>query len=194
MKDKNEHINDLLDRFFEGETTCDDERDLYHFFTQDDIPEELIRYKPIMKYFESGLADVPSFSIQRKQLPVFNLKKRWIAWSGMAASLLIILFTSLYFLKDKDTSDPFEGSYIIRNGVCITDLNLIRPELEATILKTLLRQLEIEQFITELYQENNNVEMEIYQQMYAHHERILNNIQDEEIRNEVELILLLTYN
>ena len=193
MKEKNEHINDLLNRFFEGQTTCNEEQELYLFFMQDDVPEEFIRYKPVIKYFESGLADELGLSVQRPSHTAHTSKKRWIVWSGVAASFLLMLFTSLYFLKNKDASDPFEGSYIIRNGVRITDINLIRPELEATIQKSIKQQLETEQFFADFFQVDNRVEMEILQQMFSHYDRILENIQDEEIRKEVRKIIYTNF-
>jgi len=185
MKEKNEHINVLLERFFDGQTTVKEERELYLFFKQDVIPEELIRYQQVINYFESGIAEETELSVK----PTLVSKRKWIVWSGIAASFLLMLFTSLYFLKNRDISDPFEGSYIIRNGVRITDLDLIRPELEATIQKTILQQIETEQFIEDLYKENFSVEIEILQKVQAHYDRILDNIQDEVIREEVEKII-----
>ena len=199
MKERNGHIKNLLDRFFEGQTSGKEERELYHFFKQDDIPEEFAQYKQVIKYFESGLAEelgIPAYAgmtgaveipLQRKH----SSKKKWIVWGSVAASFLIMLFTSLYFLQNRESVDPFEGSYIIRNGVRITDLDLIRPELEATLQKTLLQQLESE--LDELLLADNSLEIEIIQQIQAHYNRILENIEDEEIRNEVEFILYTNF-
>ena len=191
MKEGNEHINDLLDRFFDGQTSLEEERELYLFFMRDDIPEELIRYKPVIKYFESGLAEELGLPAQHG---IHSFKrKRWMVWSGIAASILIILFTSLYLLLIKEPSDPFEGSYFIRNGVRITDINLIRPELETAIQKALLEQQETEQFIEQLFKADNRVEDELFQQMLKHYDQILTNIQDEAIRREVEIILYTNF-
>ena len=185
MKERNGHIKDLLARFFEGQTTLNEERELYLFFNQDVIPEEFVQYKQVIKYFGSDLAE--GLPLQMKH----PSKRKWIVWSGIAASFLIMLFTSLYFLQNRESDDPFEGSYIIRNGVRITDLDLIRPELDATIQKTLLQQLETE--LDELLMVDNSLETEIFRQRQAHYNRILENIEDEEIRNEVEFILYTNF-
>ena len=190
MKEKNEHVKVLLNRFFEGQTSNKEEQELYLFFKQDNIPEEFVRYKPVINYFECGLAEELGLPAQR----TLSFKRnRWIVWSGIAASFLIMLFSSLYFLLNREPSDPYEGSYIIRNGVRITDINLIRPELEATIQNYFLQQQETEQFIEHLSMADNRVEIEIIQQMQAHYNRILENIQDEEIRKEVEKIIYTNY-
>ena len=49
-------IEDLLDRFFEGQTSNEEERVLYKFFARPDIPAHLERYREVFGYFESGIA------------------------------------------------------------------------------------------------------------------------------------------
>ena len=189
MKKKEEFIsvNVLLERFFEGQTSIEEEQELYRFFMRDDIPEELVRYKPVINYFESGLADELRSSIQPETHT--SKRKRWIIWSGIAASFLLAMCTSFYFLAAREAPDPFEGSYIIRNGVRITDLNLIRPELEATIQKVLLQEQETEQLIEQLSKIDDSPEIQIMRQLQQQNQQILENIRDENIRREVEEIL-----
>jgi hypothetical protein len=104
----------------------------------------------------------------------------------VAASFLLILFTSIYFLS---TEDPYAGSYIIRNGVRITDLELIKPELEAAIQKSLLIEQEAERLIERLSVIDDSQEVQIMQLMQEHNQRILDNTHDDNIRNEIEEIL-----
>ena len=40
-------IEELIDRYFEGQTSCDEERELRRFFTQENIPESLQVYRPL---------------------------------------------------------------------------------------------------------------------------------------------------
>ena len=188
MKMKEEFIpaNVLLERFFEGQTSIKEEQELYRFFMRDDIPDELVRYKPLIKYFESGLAEELRNSMQPETHT--PKRKRWVVWGGIAASFLLALCTSLYFLATREAPDPFEGSYIIRNGVRITDLNLIRPELEAAIQKVLLQEQETERLIEQISKIDDSPEIQIMQQWQQQSQRILENIQDENIRREVEEI------
>jgi hypothetical protein len=182
MKEEFAPINILLERFFEGQTSIKEEQELYRFFMRDEIPAALARYKPLIKYFESGLADEVQPETRTPK------KKQWIVWSGIAASILLMLCLSFYFFTAKQSPDPLEGSYIIRNGVRITDLNLIRPELETAIQKVMLQEQEMEQLIDKLFQIDYNPEVQIMQDVQAHYNRILSNIQDEEIRKEVAII------
>ena len=196
MKEECDYIKDLLERFFEGETSNTEEQELYHFFRLDNIPEELAQYKPVLMYFESGFAheienirqtdELPEFLISTKnviQHPASKVessqRKLWITWGGVAASFLIIISASLFLLTAKEPFDSYAGSYIIRNGVRITDLNLIMPELEAAVQKSLILEQEMEQ----------QYEVQLKQQLNEHNNQILKNIKDENIRKEVEEII-----
>jgi len=172
----------------------------------------------MMLYFESGLVDEPGFSVEEEIVERKDAKTLWdmrtiqdtktihdtkmhqdaktiqdtkmhqdtktlrlrnlrIFWGSVAASILIVLSASILLMK---SADPYAGSYIIRNGVRITDLNVIRPDLEATVQKALLQEQLMEQWL----------EVQFAQQMQEHNNRILDNIQDENIRREVEEIIL----
>ena len=198
MKEKNDSIETLLERFFEGQTSNEEEQQLYLFFKQKDMPEELVRLKPVIDYFENGLANECENPTLNAPLPIVNCplsivnspsahstkKKQWILWSSIAASFLIILCTTFFFLNKTDSFDPLEGSYIIRNGVRITDLDLIRPELEATLQSILQQQEEWEQMYAQIA-EMESLDIQILQQIRENNRQIVEDIQDENIRREV---------
>jgi hypothetical protein len=199
MEEKNKYIETLLERFFEGQTSNEEERQLYLFFKQDELPDELAQYKQVIKYFESGLADELGCTKEKREeaetrsvtkYPTLA-KRRWLLWGSVAASVLILLFSTLFILNETESADPYAGSYIIRNGVRITDLNLIKPELEAAIQKSLLLEQEADRLVDRLMAIDDSQEIEIMQQMQEHNQRILDNTQDSTIRNEVEEILNL---
>lgn len=41
-------IEELIDRYFEGQTSCEEERELRSFFTQENVPESLQVYRPLL--------------------------------------------------------------------------------------------------------------------------------------------------
>ena len=49
MKD----IETLLNKYFEGETTCEEERRLRRFFAEGLVPEHLEEYRPMFAFFEA---------------------------------------------------------------------------------------------------------------------------------------------
>ena len=181
--DKNEHIEKLLKHFFEGATSNKDEQILYDFFAGDDVPEHLIRYKQIFAYFDIGIKE--EFHVIRTKAPVRRMQsKKWLLWSGIAASLLAFIFLNPFVKKP---FDPYEGSYIIRNGVRITDINIIRPELEATLQQVLQQQEEMEDMLTMLMEsENRFVDPE--KQIRDYYNTMLEEFTNEDIRNEIKNI------
>jgi len=147
-------IEDLLQKFFNGQTTNDDEKRLYEYFSRDDLPDELAKYRPVMQFFKHGMAD--EFASRADDLrdfladcpPEAHKTHLWLRACAAAAAVLILGFVAYkHFLKP---FDPYEGSYIIRNGVKITDLNRIRPELETTLYEAESIQNEMQNFEDEI--------------------------------------------
>jgi hypothetical protein len=176
-------MEELLERFFDGETSNEEERTLYHFFAQEDIPLHLRRYKPVFDYFESGLEKeinrLPKESVEPPEpLRHATPKRRLRIAVGVVASLLILLTAGLLFLKKTDAFDPYEGSYIVRNGVRITDINIIRPELEATVRKALLQEEKVNRLLCNLAGPETRFE-EIQQRIDRQNEERINRFPDE---------------
>ena len=214
MKEEIKYIEALLERFFEGQTSNEEEQRLYRFFEKDILPDELAQYKPVIKYFQSGMADEMGMESKpelkpelrpvvqpelkpeskpeskSKSHPAAAAKRRWIVWGSVAASVLIIVFSSIFLFDLEESTDVYAGSYIIRNGVRITDLDLIKPELEAAIQKSLFIEQQADQLIEQLsVLEDDYQDVEITQRFHEHNQQILDNIQDETQRLEVEKIL-----
>lgn len=143
---KQKHIEDLLERFFDGQTSNVEEQELYAFFNSPGVPEALQSYQSVFAYFETGIKE--EFSGQPDEAGRTSLKSSGKFWlwigTGVAVSLLFFLVYSLGF--DRPASfNPYEGSYIVRNGVRITDMKEILPELEYSLREVKLQQEEAEQ-------------------------------------------------
>lgn len=132
--EEHKRIEDLLERFFEGQTSNEDERVLYDFFAGPDIPSHLRRYREVFGYFESGIA-LDFIEKPELRLPVKKSSdKRRFGWAiaTCAAASLLLLLLNTFFTNRRDSFNPYEGSYIVRSGVVITDIKKIEAELEAT--------------------------------------------------------------
>ena len=55
--EKQKHIEQLLERFFDGQTSNAEEQELYSFFNSSDVPEALKSYQPVFGYFETGIRE-----------------------------------------------------------------------------------------------------------------------------------------
>jgi hypothetical protein len=147
MIPENNCIEKLIDRFFDGQTTNEEEQTLYAFFSGDTAPPHLQKFKPLFAYFETGIKD--EFNSPAKQKAPFLPKRKRLFWASIAASLLIAIASGVFYLSGDRETDPYEGSYIIRNGVKITDPEIVRPEIEETLFTVWLQQTEYELAVME---------------------------------------------
>lgn len=141
------NIMQWIERFLDGLTTCAEERKLYEYFSKKTIATEAEQYREMMAWYASGMT-TPIIKHNGKRS--FSLK-HWIYTISIAASiaLLCTLGIKLYNYQSEmhDEFSLYEGSYIIRNGEKITDLDLIMPEL-----------IEAEQFIDEHKYSSTSIE------------------------------------
>jgi hypothetical protein len=104
-------IEELLEKYFGGETSLSEEKQLRDFFASGNVPD---RWKELEKYFSfiseemsQRLSD-PAFDEKimaeisdDKLSPLLDLRRPWIYWiSGIAASILILVAVFVKF-------DPF---------------------------------------------------------------------------------------
>jgi hypothetical protein len=104
-------IEKLLEKYFEGETTLSEEKQLRDFFASGNVPG---RWKDLEKYFvfvsdemSQRLSDqgfdekIMSEIKEDKQSPLLDLRRPWIYWiAGVAAGVLILVAVFVKF-------DPF---------------------------------------------------------------------------------------
>lgn len=138
-------ITRLIDRFFDGETSRQEEQTLYSFFRRKDLPENLMKYRDMFAWYEDIEASVPAAtdagsgsgsaaSLRQEENPVRLPHMRPAAWIGIAASLLLLLTLGVVY---RNTLSPmpkeymaYQGSYIVRDGRKITDLRIVVPEIQ----------------------------------------------------------------
>lgn len=75
------NIEELLNKYFEGETTCEEERELRRFFTRGIVPEHLQIYRPMFGFLneenrqsKTAVPEVPRTSVplRRRLLYIFS--------------------------------------------------------------------------------------------------------------------------
>lgn len=126
---KTEELKTLLERYYRGETTLPEERELKNLFLQNDVPEELEDDRETFLFLSSlpqqetappaGLEERLSKSIDRWETagmrpphpkadkPALR-RMKW--YTGIAAALLIAAGTGLYALKTADRPrDTFDN-------------------------------------------------------------------------------------
>lgn len=170
-------IEILLERFFDGETSHDEEKELYAFFENPHLPERWKPYRSLFVFLGNGLPDASSSlspadfwqtppdlltagtaggKEKEKALPFCpppsTRKSGKSGWAkicrfaaGCAAAILLAVVGFPLLFPASTSSDPYEGSYLIRNGVRIVDSDRIRPELEATLCRVALLEKKMEE-------------------------------------------------
>lgn len=189
MAKDSKYIEKLLERFFNGETSNEEEKVLYKFFSGKEVPESLQQYKAVFGYFKSGIAHEVGGKKNSSRLFLKQSKKKLrVIGFSVAALLLLVLSLRLGFLARTSDTDWLEGSYIIRNGVKITNLEKIRPELEHTLVTALLQQEKAEQMM-KLLDDPESAFRDVEQEIKEQQCEILNQFTDEYVREEVKSIL-----
>lgn len=133
--DKIDHTNanEWMERFLDGATTCGQEKELYEYFHQENLPKEMEQYRAMMAWYETGMTStLPDVSTQKRDGAI-GRHKIW-QWVSIAASVALIATIGVQYYKwhEKRLTEYalYEGSYIVRDGTKITDIATILPELK----------------------------------------------------------------
>jgi hypothetical protein len=113
-----EEIKQLLDKYYNGETTSEEELLLKKFFSQQNIPEELRDEKSIFSfYMKAGALPKPSADFDKRILSALDMvdnislsfKRRKIFGiiTGVAAGMLILAGTYFFLIRKSEPRDTF---------------------------------------------------------------------------------------
>jgi hypothetical protein len=119
---KTNEIKKMLDAYFAGETTQEQEESLRIYFTSADVEEELKQYQPLFVYFANERDKLQNKRLNDKSpKPHKHRRKTWLYAAACAACAAILLAVFLPNKRTNPQEDIFEGSFAIVNGKCITD-------------------------------------------------------------------------
>ncbi|MDR1200989.1 MAG: hypothetical protein LBL58_05070 [Tannerellaceae bacterium] len=114
------NIDELLNKYFEGETSEEEERRLRAFFASDKVPRRLAVYKPMFAYFDEEIR-------KRRGKPERNRPaiRRGILYGISAAACLVLLLGIKPFFFPPDPCLCSEN-YVVINGRCYTDIQKVK--------------------------------------------------------------------
>ena len=158
MKLTKENIEEYINRFLEGETTNEEERAIYRFFREEEVPYHLEEYAPMFAWYEEGMPEETEASAEQKKRRHLPIE----VWSiGIAAMIAVVIGIGIICWNEKDSVpsdwECYEGSYIEVSGKRITDVKQIMP----TILETLSQAEHIERLAQERIEQIRLAEAEI---------------------------------
>jgi hypothetical protein len=113
-----EEIKRLLEKYYEGNSTSEEELLLKKFFSEEDIPEDLSVEKEIFMYYrQSSQIPEPSADfedriiseIEAEDRDAIRIKRRrlYVTLSGVAALMLILAGSYFFFTNRSKPSDTF---------------------------------------------------------------------------------------
>lgn len=116
-------IEELVDRYFEGETSCEEERELRRFFNNERVPEHLKAYRPLFAYIEQ---EAKAYREERNHTAKTVSRFRRINYiiSGVAAVVLLLIGIAGINKYLHDTP----VNYVIIDGKQYTDDNIVREQ------------------------------------------------------------------
>lgn len=126
MKQNEENISVLIEKYFEGLTSLQEEQSLRDYFQQENIPEEWKVYQPVFQFFSQEIAAEKNLS--EKPFTVVKPRRRRFFYTSIAAAASIILLFGLKFALDVERRAP-EKSQAYINGKKMTDMVLIQTEI-----------------------------------------------------------------
>ena len=96
-------IENILEKYFQGETTIAEEKELKDYFSSPDVAQHLEQYQPMFGYFsqvkeQKSTQEIPLITKSRD-------KKRNMAWLSIAASVVVLLGIGTFmYVSEKNTA------------------------------------------------------------------------------------------
>ena len=120
-------IDELLEKYFAGATTCKEEEEIRKFFRQDQIPKDLEVYRPMFAYFD----EEAQLEHPRKQPPSrFSFIRTW----GYRAANFAAVFFTIWALYEIMSSPRAEvENYVVVNGHYSSDVALIEQKTQEAL-------------------------------------------------------------
>ena len=111
-------IENILEKYFEGQTSLKEEEMLRNYFQEKDIPEHLQKYIPLFRFFTE---ERKGKNIEKQK---FNLKRTVIFRIGVGVAASVILFISVRSFFIIENQLPSESTVYV-NGIKYTDIQMI---------------------------------------------------------------------
>jgi len=99
MKDKRQ-IEALIEKYFEGLTSLDEEQVLRDYFQREDLPEELKTHAPLFQYFSSERKEIQKNEVSVRRNKTIQL----IRWVSVSAAACLLLFLGMNFFQNNNRS------------------------------------------------------------------------------------------
>lgn len=123
-------IRILTERFFNGETTIEEERQLYRLYQGDDVPQDLQAYREMMLDMAAIGAEECTAMVKPEATVIPIWRRPLVRWIAAAVVALVVIggATSLFMHNSEEEC----VAYIY--GHRVTDQNVVMNELSQTAM------------------------------------------------------------
>ena len=101
-------IEILLEKYFEGETSSVEEKELKDYFASSNVAQHLEQYKPLFSYFSQVKQEQ-----YKAVIPLKSTKRNIASWISIAAAVVVLLGvgTFTFMNYNDDTKSKEFGTY-----------------------------------------------------------------------------------
>lgn len=110
-------MDKLIEKYFEGETSLQEEKLIREYFEGGDIEKKHQAYAPMFAFFTQEQKKVAVPLSRKKKLPMF-------VWASIAASIVLVLSVRIFFWSEQGA----DVSVVYVNGVRISDSQTINAQ------------------------------------------------------------------
>lgn len=111
------NMDELIEKYFEGETSLQEEKLIREYFERGDIQEKHRAYAPMFGFFAEERQKTSPPARKKKKLPLF-------VRASIAASIALVLSVRIFFWSEQRTN----VSVVYVNGVKISDSQTINAQ------------------------------------------------------------------
>ena len=141
-------IDALLNKYFEGETSCEEEQWIRDYFSNENVPEHLLCYKPMFAYFDNEIStEQAKKTVKANKMAIPRRKTLVYTFSGIAACIVMGIGISTFF---QQSDDSCKRNYVVINGKCYTDEATIKAYANASLQEVATSKDEV---FTELFKD-----------------------------------------
>ena len=99
-------VEQLLEKYFQGETTIAEEKQLKAYFSSKDVAPHLVKYQSLFGYFETQKG-----TQFEQKLPLQPRKQSTVKWIGIAASFVMLFGLATFYFYPSEPKHEDLGTY-----------------------------------------------------------------------------------
>ena len=99
-------VEQLLEKYFQGETTIAEEKQLKAYFSSNDVAPHLAKYQALFGYFETQKG-----TQFEQKLPLQSRKQNTVKWIGIAASFVVLFGLATFYFYPSEPKHEDLGTY-----------------------------------------------------------------------------------